>query len=129
MRKENLSEIDQYKRFSMEVAKWLVEFVVWEYPEDIQRQQLLLDVIRKEMERAYANIYLDYSEVAKSFEIQWQNQKADLIKKCLELCSDKFWKWVGSLTITDTHVIFKNSQETIIQSKQDIVWWWKKSHE
>jgi hypothetical protein len=62
------SESDIYKKRGTESATKMTEYIIANDPKNIIRIKLLLETIRLEMDRAYGNVYLDYTYAAEQYE-------------------------------------------------------------
>lgn len=76
-----------YKKLHEDTAYSIVEFILWNDTYNIQKIQTLLECIRIEMERAYWNIYLHYSACADKYIANWEIEKWNIVKKCLDILS------------------------------------------
>ena len=113
-----------YEELGIQTSQWITNFILWEYPTDPSRIQLLLQAMWLDMMSiAYGNVYLDYSNASNRYGEQGDEVKQNIIKECLKICDEKFWWKVVTLSITDNHVIFEyvRSWEKIVQDKKDFL--------
>lgn len=106
-KKREKEKIDTYEQLHRSTAHGIVEFVLWNDIDNIKKIQTLLECIRIEMERAYWNIYLHYSACADDYIANWQIEKWNIIKKCLDILSQRFRDSVATLTFTESSVIIE----------------------
>ena len=113
------NESDIYKQRGIASSKKMTEFVIGNDTNNIARIKLLLEIIRLEMDRAYANVYLDYSNCADKYIEEGEQVKANIIKNCLHILSKRFRDWVATITIWWEYITIETRKEKTIIHKDD----------
>lgn len=121
---ENEQNERSYKELWIQTAQWITDLILGEFPRDPAKIELLLQAMWLDMRStAYWNISLNYSYAASRYGEKGNEIKENIIKECLKICDEKFWRSVVTLRVTEDSIIYTNvkSWKQTIQSKADFL--------